>query len=150
MPQGSKTTVRGRVIQAGTPKSRAAHKLWREQVTWAATSVMLSRSAPPLDVAAWMVVEFRFAPPQRPKRGLWWKATRPDLDKLVRAVGDSLTDAGVVTEDSRFVLICAVKRYAGVPGATVKVGAMDDGRVAGVLAAAGWGNPSHDGPTMAA
>ena len=47
----------------------------------------------------------------------------PDLDKLIRAVGDSLTDSGVVTDDSRIVRISARKLYAeGIqPGATILV-----------------------------
>jgi Holliday junction resolvase RusA-like endonuclease len=47
----------------------------------------------------------------------------PDLDKLIRAVGDSLTDSGVVIDDSRIVRISARKLYAeGIaPGATIQV-----------------------------
>jgi Holliday junction resolvase RusA-like endonuclease len=46
----------------------------------------------------------------------------PDLDKLIRAVGDSLTGT-VITDDSRIVRISARKLYAeGIePGATISV-----------------------------
>ena len=35
--------------------------------------------------------------------------TKPDLDKLTRSVLDSLTDAGIFTDDSRVVAIDACK-----------------------------------------
>jgi Holliday junction resolvase RusA-like endonuclease len=45
-------------------------------------------------------------------------ASTPDLDKLVRAVGDAITDSGVVwKDDAQVVQIRAMKRYA-VPGET--------------------------------
>jgi Holliday junction resolvase RusA-like endonuclease len=45
------------------------------------------------------------------------------LDKLIRSVGDALTDSGIVTDDSRIVRISARKLYAeGIqPGATIQV-----------------------------
>jgi Holliday junction resolvase RusA-like endonuclease len=51
----------------------------------------------------------------------------PDLDKLVRSVGDALAIAGVYTDDSRITRISARKLYAqGVePGATITVKALD-------------------------
>lgn len=36
---------------------------------------------------------------------------KPDLDKLVRAVGDALTTAGVWRDDSQAVMVTASKRY---------------------------------------
>jgi Holliday junction resolvase RusA-like endonuclease len=35
----------------------------------------------------------------------------PDLDKLIRAICDSLTDAGLYRDDSQVVTITAAKRY---------------------------------------
>jgi Holliday junction resolvase RusA-like endonuclease len=56
-------------------------------------------------------------------RGL--PSVAPDLwlDKLIRAVGDALTDSEIVTDDSRIVRISARKLYAeGIePGATISV-----------------------------
>ena len=37
----------------------------------------------------------------------------PDLDKLIRGVGDALKEAGVYRDDSQVVCIQATKRYAG-------------------------------------
>jgi len=63
--------------------------------------------------------------PASVKRSL--PSVSPDLDKLIRAVGDSLTDSGVVTDDSRIVRISARKVYAqGIePGASIVVKALD-------------------------
>ena len=40
-----------------------------------------------------------------------WKTTKPDLDKTLRAVGDSLEQAGLITGDQQIVGINAAKRY---------------------------------------
>jgi crossover junction endodeoxyribonuclease RusA len=40
----------------------------------------------------------------------------PDLDKLIRAVGDSLTTAGIISDDSRIIAIHAQKLYADARG----------------------------------
>lgn len=53
-----------------------------------------------------------------------WTAVKPDLDKLQRALCDSLKDAGVYADDSQVCMIKCVKRYASldkVPGVYVVV-----------------------------
>jgi Holliday junction resolvase RusA-like endonuclease len=52
----------------------------------------------------------------------------PDLDKLIRAVGDSLTDAGIIRDDSRIITITARKLYADDrgPGAVIRVNTLTD------------------------
>jgi Holliday junction resolvase RusA-like endonuclease len=50
--------------------------------------------------------------------------TRPDVDKLARAVNDALTTAGVLYDDSQITRIIAAKRYADpheAPGVTIAV-----------------------------
>jgi Holliday junction resolvase RusA-like endonuclease len=42
-----------------------------------------------------------------------WPVSRPDLDKLIRAVMDGLTDAGAMTDDARVISISALKAYPG-------------------------------------
>jgi len=53
---------------------------------------------------------------------------RPDLDKLIRATLDALTDAGALTDDATVVSILAIKCYPGgdldaldVPGVSIVV-----------------------------
>lgn len=42
-----------------------------------------------------------------------WPAVKPDLDKLLRSVFDSLTTAGVWADDSLAVVASGAKHYAG-------------------------------------
>lgn len=44
-----------------------------------------------------------------------WPSTKPDLDKIVRATLDALTQAGVIRDDSRVCEIEAYKCYAKEP-----------------------------------
>jgi Holliday junction resolvase RusA-like endonuclease len=54
-----------------------------------------------------------------------WPHCKPDLDKLVRAIFDALTKAGVWFDDSRCVELRAKKRYADAefrrPGALIRI-----------------------------
>lgn len=45
----------------------------------------------------------------------WWPITRPDTDKLTRALLDALTLAGVWVDDSQVVQLTAEKSYGGPP-----------------------------------
>lgn len=60
-------------------------------------------------------VTFRFPMPKsRPKRmrepgAMVWKLTAPDTDKLLRAVGDSCTEGGLISDDSTFVMVVGRK-----------------------------------------
>lgn len=62
------------------------------------------------------------------------KGTRPDLDKLNRAVGDSLESAGIVSEDSRIVgWPCApAKVYGEFPGVRILVETWEEFRERGL------------------
>jgi crossover junction endodeoxyribonuclease RusA len=50
-------------------------------------------------------------------------SSKPDLDKLLRAIGDALTQSGVIRDDSQVASIEAVKVYSndGRPEAAVTV-----------------------------
>jgi len=53
-----------------------------------------------------------------------WPITMPDLDKLVRAVCDAITDAGQWKDDSQVVTITAAKRYCPLnkpPGVQITI-----------------------------
>jgi Holliday junction resolvase RusA-like endonuclease len=53
-------------------------------------------------------------------------AVKPDVDKLIRAVLDALTDAGVFRDDSRVVQVSATKIYADKPGALIFWDTLDE------------------------
>jgi crossover junction endodeoxyribonuclease RusA len=50
-----------------------------------------------------------------------FKTSAPDLDKLVRAVGDALTMAGVLRDDALIASLVAVKIYDDHPGVKVVI-----------------------------
>jgi Holliday junction resolvase RusA-like endonuclease len=114
--QGSHAIMHGRIVQVNSSK----HKAWRKAIAQAATEALPSDWTP-IDDPCELVVNFYMPKPKSVTRPL--PSVSPDLDKLIRAVGDSLTDSGVVTDDSRIVRISARKLYAeGIePGATISV-----------------------------
>lgn len=137
-PQGSKTPrpiYRGR----GAARQFTGHvamaddqgpKLtrWRDLLAGAAAEAMIGRT--PLDGPLRLSVVFtiRAKVTDRPRwwpavvpfafsRRHWWQPTgKPDLDKLIRAVGDAMKDGGAVTDDALFVRFsdCA-KVFIGDP-----------------------------------
>lgn len=97
---------------------------WRTVVAWSAAQ---AHQAAPADGPLAVTVEFVMPRPQRlPKRPPTPPHTsKPDTDKLLRAVGDALT--GVVwRDDSQVVDLHGTKRYAELdeqPGAHIRVAA---------------------------
>ena len=114
--QGSHAIMHGRIVQVNSSK----HKAWRKAITQQALA-SLPPDWTPIDEPCELIVNFYMPKPASVKRSL--PTVSPDLDKLIRAVGDSLTDSGVVVDDSRIVRISARKLYAiGIePGATIEV-----------------------------
>lgn len=115
IPQGSVSVYGGRVVGV-TPKLRA----WRGQVR---AGTMARHAGDPLDGPIRVAMAFQLTPPKRPR---WWApAVKPDLDKLIRAVLDSLSttkaEAGVITDDARVVEIVAAKAYHATPGVMVTI-----------------------------
>jgi Holliday junction resolvase RusA-like endonuclease len=108
--------MQGRIVQVNSKK----HKAWRTDITHTALAT-LPADWQPIDEPCELIVNFYMPKPASVKRSL--PTVSPDLDKLIRAVGDSLTDSGVVLDDSRIVRISARKLYAiGIePGATILV-----------------------------
>lgn len=113
VPQGSMRALgAGRMVHA----NNQALMPWRAAVTATAAAAM------PLqwDQFGPMWVEATFLLP-RPKghhgaNGLkrsapWWPTTKPDLDKLARALMDALTAAGAWADDSQVVQLDASKQY---------------------------------------
>jgi Holliday junction resolvase RusA-like endonuclease len=118
--QGSHAIMNGRIVQVNSSK----HKAWRKAIVQEAIAT-LPDDWQPIDEPCELIVNFYMPKPASVKRSL--PTVSPDLDKLIRAVGDSLTDSGIVVDDSRIVRISARKLYAeGIePGATILVRTFD-------------------------
>jgi Holliday junction resolvase RusA-like endonuclease len=118
--QGSHAIMHGRIVQVNSKK----HKAWRTAIV---NEVIATLPADwvPIDGPCELIVMFLMPKPASVKRSA--PSVAPDLDKLVRAVGDALAIAGVYTDDSRITRISARKLYAqGIePGATITVKALD-------------------------
>jgi crossover junction endodeoxyribonuclease RusA len=119
-PQGSKRHVgNGVMIETGR-----GHRPWRAAVAAAARE-----HAPdvPLDGPLQLVVHFRFPmPASRPAKvrsvGQAPKTTAPDLDKLIRSVGDALTEGGLIRDDARICALHATKsEVQGWSGAVITI-----------------------------
>jgi Holliday junction resolvase RusA-like endonuclease len=64
-------------------------------------------------------------PKSLPKRKPSWPAKKPDADKLLRSLGDSLT--GVIWRDDAQVVDCAVKKiYSDAPGVDVTITTIEE------------------------
>lgn len=99
-PQGSKRLVRGRMIE-----SARGHLAWRQAVALAALQARQRSNIVnwPLNIP--VAIDITFYVPGRCHK-------RPDLDKLVRAVLDSIVTAGVIDDDARIVDLHALKVQA--------------------------------------
>lgn len=117
-PQGSKA-FKG--FRNGKPilveSSDKTLRPWRKAVEMAARVAALDYSGPsglapePFDGPLELLVDFTLPRPPTVKRP--YPVTPPDLSKLVRAVEDSLKDAGVYVDDARIVKLEARKFYVG-------------------------------------
>lgn len=130
--QGSHKAVgRGKFSQI--VETAKGHGAWRTDVANEARDAMRRAGlTEPLDGPLALYVTFRFpCPTSRPKahrtaasslRGAP-KTTNPDLDKLVRCVGDALTASGLITDDARIYELHAHKvETTGWTGAEILIG----------------------------
>ena len=125
-PQGS---IAFKGMRGGKPiltSDNAQLKPWRAVVAMAARQAA-GDSWEPLDEPVRVSAAFYLPRPLRPR---WLvPATKPDVDKLTRALLDSLADAGIVANDSRVVEFgWLLKRYAS------------DANPAGVQVLVEWGD----------
>jgi Holliday junction resolvase RusA-like endonuclease len=118
--QGSHAIMNGRIVQVNSKK----HKAWRTAIVNEVIAT-LPADWEPIDGPCELIVMFYLPKPATVKRSA--PSVAPDLDKLVRSVGDALAIAGVYTDDSRITRISARKLYAqGIePGASIVVKALD-------------------------
>lgn len=129
-PQGSKTRMpNGAMLEGKSKAARERHRNWRAAVAETARDIAAHKDVPaPLDGPLFLAVEFRFPmPASRPKavraKGNCLKVSAPDLDKLIRALGDGLKAGGLIVDDARIVEITASKvEVVGWTGATVRLG----------------------------
>jgi len=127
-PQGSKRHVgNGRMIE-----SSKKVKPWREAVKWAAFEAMAKGAGGlcPMDGPLSVLLVFTLPKPKSaPKGRTTWPQRKPDLDKLIRATFDALTDAGVWGDDAQVVALMSGKRFPNegddalsAPGCRVIIG----------------------------
>ncbi len=105
-PQGSKNAFRrgNKIVLVEANKNLPA---WRRLVTEKLESVNVT--CQPLTGAVSLDVMFFMPRPKTVKREM--PTVPPDLDKLIRAINDSATDAGVIEDDSQVIEIVAYKFY---------------------------------------
>lgn len=111
IPQGSKTAIRhgtrARLIEANKKL-----KPWRNTLQTALAAQAAGRR---IEGPFTIYLDFRFSPPQRPRyrdaNGKGIHAVKPDVDKLTRAVLDSLTAADIIDDDARCTTLVATKNY---------------------------------------
>lgn len=122
-PQGSKRAyVRGGRVNL-VEQAGAALKTWRAEVADAARAAITAADWYPVDAPVEVHVLFRMARPKARPDDVW-HAVRPDVDKLVRAVLDALSTAGVWEDDCLVADMRTWKRYAvdgTQPGASIAV-----------------------------
>lgn len=138
MPQGSKTAfVRGGravLVDGRNTAARSAHAAWRQAVATATRDHLTDNPATsPFDEACSLAVTFLLPKPRSAPKKRRFPDTRPDLDKLARALLDGIADGGLLASDARVVDIHAAKRWANdpdgvsmAPGALVTIRPADD------------------------
>jgi Holliday junction resolvase RusA-like endonuclease len=136
VPQGSKV-ARAKVVveEAGgilthrakawpVEQAGARLKTWRELVGWSAVQALIAlpgRSLRPYyqaDEPLLLKVHFRLKTPQKPDRN--YPTVTPDLDKLLRAVGDALQGV-LYADDKQICGVFASKTWLREPGALIQV-----------------------------
>lgn len=112
--QGSKGYFNGRMVET----NKGLYP-WRKLVEQTAVAAM--RGYESLTGPLFAELDFYLPRPKTVTR--MWPTVKPDVDKLLRAVLDSLTNADVYRDDSEVVDSRAIKRYAvDAPGVQVRVG----------------------------
>jgi Holliday junction resolvase RusA-like endonuclease len=117
--QGSKTgfVVGKRAVIVDQNKVKL--KPWRAHVRQAAETALAGRTG--LDDACFVHLDFYMRRPKTVHRRR--PSVKPDIDKLTRAILDSLTDAAVIKDDALVVALHVQQWYADdEPYVRIKVG----------------------------
>lgn len=130
--------------------SNAKVRPWQESVVDAAREALNGRAR--LEEPVALVAHFFLPRPVSAPRRVMHPAKKPDLDKLVRSIKDSLTRAGVYRDDNQVVVILARKEFAGgysdpegergIPRASIEVGPFTEMRLS-------WGWPDQATSSLA-
>jgi crossover junction endodeoxyribonuclease RusA len=128
-PQGSKTRA-----GTGMREANPATAPWRATVTAAASEAMTGRLplVGPLEIRAVFVFprpashwgtgrNIQRLKPSAPA----YRSSKPDLDKLLRAIGDALTGIAF-RDDAQLVIVRAEKHYGSPPCAHIEVSEIDE------------------------
>jgi Holliday junction resolvase RusA-like endonuclease len=134
-PAGSKTVVPTaagpRPVDGGSKTARAARGVWRFDVVNATRAVMGGSWRPMTGPIRLRIIFYVARPKTLPKvrrNGYVPKPiTRPDATKLLRAVEDALTTAGLWVDDNQVTSLTVTKRFADErpPGAFIMVAELD-------------------------
>lgn len=135
IPQGSKTIMKSKRSEKSWLVDNNAKKLrtWRECVANAGVNAMQGRD-PLRNVKVIMVFNVGERPKSyftsKGKPSSKWRMypnKKPDVDKLIRAVLDSLTGV-CFADDAEVVQVCALKRF-GNPGVWIKIQEVQPGEI---------------------
>lgn len=111
-PQGStKAFMRRGMRHPIVTADCARTKPWRQAIVDVARQELRGRA--PAEGPLSLGVTFYLPRPKSAPRRVVEPATRPDLDKLLRALCDALTAAGVWRDDAQLVHVVARKVFAG-------------------------------------
>jgi len=120
IPQGSKTAtvISGRAVMFDSNKKL---KDWRKLVKDCTWHSLIQQRSPGFEADEPLVVflEFYLERPKTVKR--LFPAVKPDLDKLIRAVFDGVTDGHAWHDDSQVIAVYASKHYGATPGALIRI-----------------------------
>lgn len=105
-PQGSKRHVGHGVLV----ESAAGVRDWRMAVALQVASKRNSQALPAFTGPLRVDIRFLIHRPVKPRHPL--PDTRPDLDKLVRATMDGITDSAAWNDDAQVTTLHVTKRYA--------------------------------------
>ncbi|NBK24685.1 MAG: RusA family crossover junction endodeoxyribonuclease [Spirochaetia bacterium] len=99
--------------KAATTNANPKTKDWQNRISLQAQTCRGDSYIPKTDRGddgVGLIVRFMFPRPKSDKRGKRLATVKPDLDKLVRTIGDALTGV-VFDDDSQIISICASKDY---------------------------------------
>lgn len=119
-PQGSmKSYGPGRMTH-----SNPATLPWRASIIAHVRQAMENGGEWPIEGPVKLCVSFHLPRPKSAPKWRLWPDKKPDLDRLVRACGDALTQSGCIRDDAQIVLISADKAY-GTPGMSLMLRALE-------------------------